>query len=92
MRNTLKDSPLQGDTSEGRMDVGRLLERLDRIGRVGSGVAVNEHETAEQVESAGVSVLRSVLDHPRLVPYFTEFLGRGYRMDHLPFAILQNKG
>jgi hypothetical protein len=27
-----------------------------------------------------------------LVPYFHEFLGRGYRMDHLPFLILQEKG
>lgn len=35
---------------------------------------------------------RSVLDHPKLIPYFTELLGEGYRMDHLPFAILQNRG
>lgn len=38
------------------------------------------------------SFFRSVLDHPALVPYFNELLGPGYRMDHLPFAILQNRG
>ena len=35
---------------------------------------------------------RSVLAHPKLVPYFTELLGKGYRMDHQPFCIVQNKG
>jgi len=35
---------------------------------------------------------RSWLDHPRLVPYIVELCGEGYRMDHLPFVILQSKG
>ncbi|GMI24180.1 hypothetical protein TrCOL_g8501 [Triparma columacea] len=34
----------------------------------------------------------SVLDHPKLVPYYNEFCGKGYRMDHMPFCIVQNKG
>ena len=34
----------------------------------------------------------SVLDHPKLVPYYHEFCGKGYRMDHMPFCIVQNKG
>ena len=38
------------------------------------------------------NVFRSILDHPKLVPYFTELCGRGYRMDHLPLLIAQNKG
>lgn len=38
------------------------------------------------------TLFRSVLDHSRLVPYYEELLGRGYRMDHKPFAILQNRG
>lgn len=38
------------------------------------------------------TVFRSVLDHPKLVPYFTELCGRGYRMDHLPLLIAQSKG
>jgi len=37
-------------------------------------------------------VFRSVLDHPKLVPYFTELCGRGYRMDHLPLFIAQTRG
>lgn len=35
---------------------------------------------------------RSWLAHPKLLPYFTELCGEGYRMDHLPFVILQRKG
>jgi len=35
---------------------------------------------------------RSFLDHPKLVPYIIELCGEGYRMDHLPFAILQHTG
>ena len=32
-------------------------------------------------------VFRSVLDHPKLVPYLTTFCGEGYRMDHQPQVI-----
>jgi hypothetical protein len=35
---------------------------------------------------------RNVLAHHKLVPYFNELLGMGYRMDHQPFCILQDKG
>lgn len=35
---------------------------------------------------------RNVLDHPKLVPYYHDFLGKGYRMDHMPFIIAQEKG
>ena len=35
---------------------------------------------------------REVLTHPKLIPYYNELLGRGYRMDHLPFVISQSKG
>eukprot|EP00656_Telonema_subtile_P017274 TRINITY_DN19241_c0_g1_i2.p1 TRINITY_DN19241_c0_g1~~TRINITY_DN19241_c0_g1_i2.p1 ORF type:complete len:202 (+),score=45.81 TRINITY_DN19241_c0_g1_i2:166-771(+) len=37
-------------------------------------------------------VFRSILDHPKLVPYLNELCGRGYRMDHMPLLIAQNKG
>lgn len=38
------------------------------------------------------SFFRSVLAHPTLVPYYNLLLGKGYRMDHLPFVIAQNQG
>jgi len=38
------------------------------------------------------TVFRKILDHPKLLPYFHEFLGPGYRMDHMPFVIAQNRG
>ena len=37
-------------------------------------------------------VFRSILAHPKLIPYFHTLVGRGYRMDHQPFAILQDRG
>ena len=37
-------------------------------------------------------VFRSVLSHPKLVPYFHAFVGQGYRMDHLPLMINQKMG
>lgn len=37
-------------------------------------------------------VFREVLTHPKLLPYFHTLLGHGYRMDHLPFIISQEKG
>lgn len=36
-------------------------------------------------------VFRSVLAHPRLVPYITELCGEGYRLDHQPLTIVQDK-
>eukprot|EP00545_Synedropsis_sp_CCMP1620_P011605 CAMPEP_0119005890 /NCGR_PEP_ID=MMETSP1176-20130426/1985_1 /TAXON_ID=265551 /ORGANISM="Synedropsis recta cf, Strain CCMP1620" /LENGTH=358 /DNA_ID=CAMNT_0006957747 /DNA_START=39 /DNA_END=1115 /DNA_ORIENTATION=+ len=38
------------------------------------------------------SVFKSILAHPKLLPFFHTLLGRGYRMDHMPFAISQEKG
>jgi ectoine hydroxylase-related dioxygenase (phytanoyl-CoA dioxygenase family) len=37
-------------------------------------------------------VFKSMLAHPRLVPLFHGILGKGYRMDHLPFVLAQDKG
>jgi len=38
------------------------------------------------------NVFRSLLAHPRLVPTLTALCGPGYRMDHLPLGLLQNRG
>ena len=35
---------------------------------------------------------RRVLCDPRLLPYYHTLLGPGYRMDHQPFVIVQNRG
>ena len=35
-------------------------------------------------------VFRSVLTHPKLVPYYVALLGEGYRMDHQPLLIAQD--
>jgi hypothetical protein len=36
-------------------------------------------------------VFRSVLAHPRLIPYITELCGEGYRLDHQPLIVAQDK-
>jgi hypothetical protein len=43
-------------------------------------------------EDGDSAFFRSVLAHSKLVPYLNELLGKGYRMDHQPFCILQDKG
>ena len=35
---------------------------------------------------------RSVLTHPKLVPYYTALCGEGYRLDHQPLVIAQSAG
>jgi ectoine hydroxylase-related dioxygenase (phytanoyl-CoA dioxygenase family) len=37
-------------------------------------------------------VFQSILAHPKLLPYFHTLLGKGYRMDHLPFVLAQDLG
>ena len=37
-------------------------------------------------------VFQSILAHPKLVPLFHGILGKGYRMDHLPFVLAQDYG
>jgi ectoine hydroxylase-related dioxygenase (phytanoyl-CoA dioxygenase family) len=41
---------------------------------------------------ADSSIFKSILAHPRLVPLFHGILGKGYRLDHLPFVIAQDTG
>jgi ectoine hydroxylase-related dioxygenase (phytanoyl-CoA dioxygenase family) len=43
-------------------------------------------------EPPHADVFRSLLAHPRMVPYYHELLGKGYRMDHLPLVLAQNCG
>jgi ectoine hydroxylase-related dioxygenase (phytanoyl-CoA dioxygenase family) len=38
------------------------------------------------------AVFKSILAHPRLVPLLHGIIGKGYRMDHLPFVIMQDEG
>lgn len=43
-------------------------------------------------DSTESEVFKSILAHPRLVPLFHGLLGKGYRLDHIPFVLLNNKG
>lgn len=35
---------------------------------------------------------KSIMAHPRLVPLFHGLLGKGYRLDHIPFVLMNNQG
>lgn len=37
-------------------------------------------------------IFKSILAHPKLVPFFHGLLGKGYRLDHLPFVLASDKG
>lgn len=37
------------------------------------------------------NLFRNVLTHPKLVPYYTALCGEGYRMDHQPLLIAQQR-
>jgi len=39
----------------------------------------------------GAKLFRDMLAHPRLVPYLSAFCGEGYRMDHQPLLIAQDR-
>lgn len=43
-------------------------------------------------KNGDATLFRSVLAHERLVPYYHELVGEGYRMDHLPLMIQQKTG
>ena len=43
-------------------------------------------------EQPHCEVFRTMLCHPKLVPYLTELCGLGYRLDHQPVVIAQARG
>jgi len=70
IRNTASNTPLSGDGSTGRVDLGKIL----------------------QFPNDESKVFRSILNHPTLLPFFNSLLGPGYRLDHSPLVLLQQKG
>jgi ectoine hydroxylase-related dioxygenase (phytanoyl-CoA dioxygenase family) len=79
-----------------------ITEKLDRHGvlrNTRDGTLMSGDGASPRMDLGGLltwgedsTFFRNVLAHPRLVPYFNDLLGKGYRMDHLPFCILQDKG
>ena len=59
---------------------------------VGNGISGRKDLGAILEWGPESQLFRAVLNHPILVPYYHEFLGTGYRMDHQPFCILQDAG
>jgi ectoine hydroxylase-related dioxygenase (phytanoyl-CoA dioxygenase family) len=71
---------------------GALRNTMPNTPLAGDGVGGRQDLGGVLEWGAESTFFRSVLDHPMLVPYFNTLLGPGYRMDHMPFAILQNRG
>lgn len=59
-------------------------------GRKDLGGVLEWDDTEQDVTAR--RVFRSILAHSKLVPYFHTLLGKGYRMDHLPFVLAQDFG
>jgi hypothetical protein len=76
-----------------------MIERSDKSlrntvgGTAFSGTGPGRKDLGGVLEFGAESkVFKSILAHPRLVPFFHGILGKGYRMDHLPFVIASEKG
>eukprot|EP00929_Paragymnodinium_shiwhaense_P090278 TRINITY_DN50434_c0_g1_i1.p1 TRINITY_DN50434_c0_g1~~TRINITY_DN50434_c0_g1_i1.p1 ORF type:complete len:333 (-),score=52.54 TRINITY_DN50434_c0_g1_i1:131-1129(-) len=77
-----------------------ICERMGELRNTKAGSPLSGDGKSGRRDLAGIMewpgqdsvVFKSLLAHPKLVPYLLELLGDGYRMDHLPFVILQNKG
>jgi hypothetical protein len=77
----------------------QMIERSDKHlrntvgGTAFSGTGPGRKDLGGVFEFGAESkVFKSILAHPRLVPFFHGILGQGYRMDHLPFVIASGKG
>eukprot|EP00542_Grammatophora_oceanica_P008212 CAMPEP_0194065202 /NCGR_PEP_ID=MMETSP0009_2-20130614/85100_1 /TAXON_ID=210454 /ORGANISM="Grammatophora oceanica, Strain CCMP 410" /LENGTH=320 /DNA_ID=CAMNT_0038717965 /DNA_START=348 /DNA_END=1310 /DNA_ORIENTATION=+ len=78
---------------------GDMVERMDQELRNAAkdsalyGTGPGRKDLGRCLEwGADSRIFKSVLAHPKLVPFFHGILGKGYRMDHLPFIIAQDKG
>ena len=86
LRNAEVGSPMYG-TGPPRLDLGGILEWDDDVdvdADGGNGVGGGGGGDSR--------VFKSILAHPRLVPIFHALLGRGYRLDHLPFVLMNDCG
>jgi len=81
----------KGDSTHERLDKAlRNVNRVDSPSMAGSGARKDLGGILEWGNDS--RVFRSILDHPKLKPYFHLLVGRGYRLDHLPFVIAQDAG
>jgi ectoine hydroxylase-related dioxygenase (phytanoyl-CoA dioxygenase family) len=79
---------------------GEILERKGELRNTRMGSPLGGDGSSGRRDLAGLlewqkphcDPFRSWLAHPKLLPYLIELCGEGYRMDHLPFVILQSIG
>jgi hypothetical protein len=90
LRNAGKDTPLAG-TGEGRIDLGGILEWKDDDNDDDNDNDNHDDGEKPTPTTPHPTVFHSILDHPKLLPYYHTLLGPGFRMDHMPFIIAQNK-
>lgn len=78
-----------------------LHERTDpALRNTKAGSALSGDGSTGRMDMAGMlgwpkphcEPFRNMLAHPKLIPLLHRLVGQGYRMDHLPFLIAQNKG
>jgi len=100
VRNVLTNEEIQAanDAIDKRAD--QMVQRNDATLRnakkgtkmYGTGPGRKDLGGALEWGAADSRVFQSILAHPKLVPMFHGILGKGYRMDHLPFVLAQDYG
>ena len=82
------------------IDTRDFQERKGALRTAADGTAFTGDRTTGRFDLAGMlgweephrNVFRSILNHPSLVPYIHLFVGEGYRLDHSPMIIAQERG
>jgi len=77
----------------------QMMERIDPELRNTKAGPLRGDESKGRKDLGGIlewgddsKIFKRVLAHERLVPYQTALLGKGFRMDHMPFVIAQDEG
>ena len=100
VRNVLSSEEVKAANAAINRHEDQFIERSDPSLRnavegtalYGSGPGRKDLGRVLEWGSEDSKVFKSILAHERLLPFYHGLLGKGYRMDHLPFVIRQDMG
>ena len=82
------------------IDAHEFHERKGALRTAADDTAFTGDQTTGRFDMAGMlgweephrNIFRNILNHPSLVPYLHLLVGKGYRLDHSPLVIAQERG
>uniref|UniRef100_A0A0G4HD63 Phytanoyl-CoA dioxygenase family protein n=1 Tax=Chromera velia CCMP2878 TaxID=1169474 RepID=A0A0G4HD63_9ALVE len=100
VRNVLSPEEVTAANAEIDMHTGDFQERVGKLRNTVENTPMSGDGKTGRFDLGGFlgwkkpqgDVFRSILAHPKLVPYLHAFIGKGYRLDHQPLIIGQKKG